>query len=130
MNPKDYIEIILGLAALIGIIYKIAQAEATIHTKINRLESSVYTAIDNLKDTLSERLTKSDYVLNERLMKAEHKLDIHLTEYAEKKTFFEYRINGNEKLIEHKFNRLKYWIDQIAGYLSKGSNFKIRDDQY
>lgn len=58
------------------------------------------------------------------------KLEVHLTEYSEKKQFVDYRLNANEKLIEHKFNRLAGWVKQITGYLSRESNFHVRDDEY
>ncbi|MCC5640232.1 hypothetical protein LC593_31250 [Nostoc sp. CHAB 5844] len=99
--------------------YRLAQIEADINTKIKAVETQLLTAVDQLKDNVTDRL----YI-------AEKKLDIHLTEYSEKKQFVEYRLNANEKLIEHKFNRLVGWIKQITGFLNRESNFHIRDDQF
>jgi hypothetical protein len=55
---------------------------------------------------------------------------VHLTEYTEKKLFAEYRHNSTDKLVEHKFNRLRGLIKQLAGFLNKESGFILRDDEY
>jgi hypothetical protein len=97
VDVNNALTIIMGLLAVIGSIYRLAQVEANIISKINNLDK---------------------------------KVDVHLTEYSEKKQFVDYRLNANEKLIEHKFNRLAGWIKQITGFLGKESNFHIRDDQF
>lgn len=105
---KDYIEIILGFFALVGVIYRIAQAE-----------SSIYKAIDALKDSVSERVSQQ-----------EHLLQLHLVEWQEKKEVYTYRFNSLEQLIKHKFDRLSNWIKQVGGFLNKQSGFIIRDDEW
>ncbi len=104
---------------LVAGIYRLAQIEANINAKISKLETTLLTAIDALKDNFSDRL-----YLNEK------KLDVHLTEYIEKKLFAEYRHNATDKLVEHKFNRLRGLIKQLAGFLNKESGFILRDDEY
>ncbi|MBE9209262.1 hypothetical protein IQ244_22680 [Nostoc sp. LEGE 06077] len=55
------------------------------------------------------------------------KLDINLTDYQSKNEHYEYRINGLDKLLQHQGNRLKDWVDQIAGHLSEKTGLMIRD---
>ncbi len=104
---------------LVAGIYRLAKIEASINARITNVRTDLLTAVDSLKDNFVDRL----YV-NEK------KLDIHLTEYAEKKIFSEYRHNSTDKLVEHKFNRLRGLIKQLAGFLSKESGFILRDDEY
>ncbi|MDZ8096724.1 MAG: hypothetical protein RMZ42_33020 [Nostoc sp. DedQUE05] len=104
---------------LIAGIYRLAQIESNINAKINRVETTVLSAVDQLKDNLVDRL----YTV-------ERKVDVHLTEYSEKKLFVEYRLNGLESMIKHKFDRLANWVKQIVGFLNKQSNFQIRDDKF
>jgi hypothetical protein len=111
---------IISLAfLLIGGIYRLAQIEAQINARITNVQSVLLEAIDSQKDSFVERL----YV-NEK------KLDVHLTEYTEKKLFSEYRHNATDKQLEHKFNRLRGLIKQLAGFLNKESGFILRDDEY
>ncbi len=104
---------------LVGGIYRLAQIEANINAKISNTQTNLLTAIDSLKDNFVDRLYTN-----------EKKLDIHLTEYTEKKLFSEYRHNATDKLVEHKFNRLRGLIKQLAGFLNKESGFILRDDEY
>jgi hypothetical protein len=111
---------LLSLISMLVVgIYRLAQIEASINFKISNTQTSLLAAIDSLKDNFSDRL----YV-NEK------KLDVHLTEYTEKKLFAEYRHNATDKLVEHKFNRLRGLIKQLAGFLNKESGFILRDDEY
>ncbi|BAT56376.1 hypothetical protein NOS3756_53810 [Nostoc sp. NIES-3756] len=107
------------LFMLIGGIYRLAQIEASINTKIHKVESNLLTAIDGLKDNFVDRLYT-----------AEKKLDIHLTEYQGKKEHYDYRIHDFDSRLEHKFNRLRGLIKQLAGFLNKESGFILRDDEY
>jgi glutamine synthetase type III len=124
------ITIIVGLCALVGYIWQLAEIKADINARIVKsssdinlritsLESQLVTQIDGLKDTLVDRVYDTD-----------KKLEVHLTEHKGEKLFSEYRHNSTDKLVEHKFNRLANWIDQIAGFLNKQSGFQIRDDKY
>ncbi|MDZ8093722.1 MAG: hypothetical protein RMZ42_17595 [Nostoc sp. DedQUE05] len=119
IDINNALTIILGLLTLIGAIYRLAQVEANINAKINRVENTVLAAVDHLKDNFVDRL----YTV-------ERKVDVHLTEYNEKKLFVEYRLNGIETMVKHKFDRLANWVKQIAGFLNKQSNFQIRDDKF
>lgn len=101
--------IILGLLALIGSIYRLAQVEASINTRISSLEYSLISKLDLI----------------------ERRLEIHVTQYqADKEYIYIYRLNDHEKTIEHNFNRLANWITQIAGFLHRKTGFQIRDDKF
>lgn len=119
IDINNALTVFSGLLMVVGAIYRLAQVEANINSRITRLESTINRAVDELKDSLVDRLNST-----------EKKLDIHLTEYTEKKLFAEYRHNATDKLIEHKFNRLKKLINQLAGFLNKESGFILRDDEY
>jgi hypothetical protein len=109
INLNSAITIILGLLALIGSIYRLAQVESNINLRISIMEHNLIKKID-----LTER-----------------KIDIHLTQYqGDKENIYEYRMNSTDQLINHKFNRLASWINQISGYLNKEGNFQIRDDKF
>lgn len=119
IDVNNAVTVITGAFLVIGAIYRLSQVEANIKAKISRVETNTLKAIDQLEDKLGVRFQET-----------EKKLDIHLTEYSEKKVFLEYRLNGIDKAIEHKFNRLANWIKQVTGFLHKESGFQIRDDQF
>ncbi|MBC6434486.1 hypothetical protein FM036_29495 [Nostoc sp. HG1] len=109
IDVNNALTIILGLLALIGSIYRLAKVEANINSRISLLEYNLLNKLD-----LGER-----------------RLEVHLTQYqADKENIYEYRLNTTDKLIEHKFNRLANWVNQISGYLHKESGFQIRDDKF
>ncbi|MCC5641071.1 hypothetical protein LC593_35650 [Nostoc sp. CHAB 5844] len=119
IDVNNALTIVSGLLMLFGAVYRLAQVEANINAKIRLVETNVLNAVDQLKDNVVDRLYTT-----------ERKLDVHLTEYTEKKLFAEYRHNATDKLVEHKFNRLKKLINQLAGFLNKESGFILRDDEY
>jgi uncharacterized phage protein gp47/JayE len=120
ININDALTITLGLLALIGAIYRLAQVEATINANITRVETSLKADVDALKDNLLEKLNTT-----------QRKLERHLVEYkGDKENVYEYRLNAADKAIEHKFNRLANWITQIAALLYKQCGFQIRDDKF
>ncbi|MHC5861065.1 hypothetical protein [Nostoc sp.] len=119
MDLHNSITVIVGLITIISAIYRLAQIEASINSKIDKLETKLLFVIDEIKDSFSEKLYETV-----------KKLDIHLTEYGEKKIFVEYRLNGLESLIKHKFERLANWIKQIADLLYQHFGFQIKDDKF
>lgn len=119
IDINNALTIIIGLLTVVGAIYRLAQIEANINSKIDKVENRLLNAVDQLKDNFVDRLYK-----------VEKKLDVHLVEYKEKKLFVEYRLNGLESLIKHKFDRLAGWVKQVVGFLNKNSGFQIRDDKF
>lgn len=109
IDLNNSLTIILGLLALIGSIYRLAQVEANINARISLLEYNLISKLDLI----------------------ERRLEVHVTQYqSDKENIYEYRLNNADKTIEHKFNRLANWITQIAGYLHKEGGFQIRDDKF
>jgi len=104
--------IVIGLITIVGSIYRLAQIESNINAKISLLEFSLNTKIGII----------------------DSKIVIHLTQYqSDKEYIYIYRLNDHDKAIEHKFNRLANWINQISGYLNKQdkeTGFQIRDDKF
>lgn len=120
IDVSSSLTIILGLIALIGSIYKIAQVEANINARISRIEASTLVIIDSSKDDLIARINTIN-----------NKLEIHIIEYkSDKEYIYLYRLNSTEKAIEHKFTRLANWITQVASYLHSKTGFQIRDDKF
>jgi hypothetical protein len=81
---KNNLDIILEIAALIGVIYKVFQ-----------VESAIYNTIENLKDSF-----------NDRIHSLERNLDLHIAIYTERKVQVDYLLHANEEKIDHKANRL------------------------
>jgi len=153
---KDYLDIILGVAAIVGAIYRIAQVESNINARLARLQTKIDASVDVLKDTLLEKINsitqrieihlteyqgKKEYLdyrihdlekdnLSERLNSMQDRLNIHLTEYQGRKEHYDYRIHDFDNRLQHKFNRLRDLIKQLAGFLNKQSGFVMRDDEY
>ncbi|MCC5606641.1 hypothetical protein LC612_07535 [Nostoc sp. CHAB 5834] len=120
IDINNALTIILGLLTLIGSIYRLAQIESNINGRISHVETSLLLALDNLKDSLVDRINVTNT-----------KLEIHITKYeGDKEYIYLYRLNDNEKTIEHKFNRLANWITQVAGFLHRKTGFQIRDDKF
>jgi len=116
---KDYLDIILGVAAIVGAIYRIAQVESNINARLARLETKIDASVDVLKDTLLEKINSIT-----------QRIEIHLTEYQGRKEHYDYRIHDFDNRLQHKFNRLRDLIKQLAGFLNKQSGFVMRDDEY
>jgi hypothetical protein len=120
IDVNNALTIILGLIAVIGAIYRLAKIEANINSRISHVETNILVVVDSLKDNLIERINTTN-----------SKLEIHTTEYkGDKEYIYIYRLNANEKTIEHKFNRLANWITQVAGFLHRKTGFQIRDDKF
>ncbi|MEM9926765.1 MAG: hypothetical protein AAF915_23960 [Cyanobacteria bacterium P01_D01_bin.50] len=83
MNFKDSIELLIGLAAIAGFIYK-----------ASLLESKVYQTIDSSEDKINEKINQ----LNK-------KFEVHVTSYSAKKEMQDYLISAFNEKYDHKFNR-------------------------
>ncbi|MEH1802142.1 MAG: hypothetical protein V7L13_23870 [Nostoc sp.] len=120
IDINNILAIIIALLTIIGAIYRLAQIEANINSRISHVEANILIVVDSLKDGLIEKINTTN-----------NKLEIHITEYkGDKEYVYLYRLNANDKAIEHKFNRLANWITQIAGFLHEKTGFQIRDDKF
>lgn len=105
MNPKDFVELILGLTALAGIVYQIAQ-----------VERRIYDEIDTLKDLILARMSVS-----------ETKFDVHRQDYINHKEVVDYKLGGLNEKIEHKFTRLHTDLKDMQRFMEKRFPFRIRE---
>lgn len=104
MNFKDALEIILGMAALIGIVYQIAQSE-----------KRIYDEIDALKDLVLARMSSG-----------ETKFDVHRQDYINHKEVTDYKLGGLNEKIEHKFSRLHSELKDMQRFMEKQFPFRVR----
>lgn len=88
---KEHLDIILGIGALIAIIYRAFQ-----------IETKIYDTIDNLKDSL-----------NNRINSFERSLGLHIAIYSERKEQVDYFLHALDEKIDHKSNR---FIDEIKEF--------------
>lgn len=103
MNPKDLVELILGLCGLVGIIYQLAA-----------VERHIYEEIDRLKDSIVARITVN-----------ETKFDVHAQDYVNRKETVQYLLGSLDSKIEHKFTRLHQEFKEMQRFLEKHFYFRI-----
>jgi hypothetical protein len=104
MNPKDLVELILGILGLVGIVYQLAQ-----------VERHIYDEIDKLKDSIIARISVN-----------ENKFDIHIQDYVNRKETVQYLLGSLDQKIEHKFGRLYGDFKEMQRFLEKHFYFRIR----
>jgi hypothetical protein len=81
---KNYLDIILGLAALVAVVYRVFQVEA-----------AIYDAIDELNKSLIKRIAENEF-----------NFGVHVQTYAERFERVDYLLHALEEKIDHKANRL------------------------
>lgn len=104
MDSTEIIQLIVGITAIISVLYQVA-----------RVERVIYQSIDAVKD-LSER----------NHLELQKRLDLHLQSYADRRDHDLYIINDLNNKIEHRFNRLREHQKHIERYLEKNGNFRVR----
>ncbi|NEU73599.1 hypothetical protein PI95_013755 [Hassallia byssoidea VB512170] len=92
---KNNLDIILGIIALIGIIYRVFQ-----------VETAIYNTIKDLKDTVNNRIAANELSFG-----------MHMAAYAERKEQIDYLIHALQEEIDHKANRLLGEIKELKGEL-------------
>jgi hypothetical protein len=97
---KNNLDIILGLATLVAILYRVFQVKA-----------AIYDAIDALKQSLLDRITTNEI-----------NLSVHLAIYQERKERMDYLIHALDEKIDHKSNRFLGEIKDLEAELK--SNLK------
>jgi hypothetical protein len=81
---KNNLDIILGLAALVAVVYRVFQVEA-----------AIYDAIEDLKQSLINRIATN-----------ETSFSVHVAIYQERKEQVDYLMHALDEKIDHKVNRL------------------------
>lgn len=115
---------VLSLAfMLVGGIYKLAQIEANINTKISKIEANLLTEIDGLKDRLIEKF----YLVEKRF-------DVHLQDYVNYKDSVLLQHNGTSEQVKHVWSKTEKLfseqqtnIKDLQQFLQKQQDFRIRE---
>lgn len=103
INLKDSLELILAIAAVIAIGYR-----------ISKVETAIYAAMDKIEDQILEEL---------RELRSQTK--IHWTDYTARKEWQDSVIHQLNEKVDHKFNRVHGEVKELQRYLEK-SGFKTR----
>lgn len=93
---KNHLDILVGLAALIAVAYRVFQ-----------IESAIYNAIDDLEKRVSERINF-----------LERSFALHVAIYAERKEQVDYLLHANEEQINHVKIRLLGDIKELRATLN------------
>lgn len=93
---KNHLDIILGLTALIVVIYRVFKTESIIYNTIDDLEKRV----------------------NERINSLERSFALHVAIYAERKEQVDYLLHANEEQIDHVKIRLLGDIKELRATLN------------
>lgn len=101
---KSYIEILLGISALVAIVYRISHMEASIYREI---------------DKVSDKITEQIHVMQMDFSNLK-------TDYSIRKEWQSDVARGLKKMISHKFSRLNFHIIDVQRHLEKHSGFIIR----
>jgi len=104
MNVSDIVNVILGLIAIGGLIYKLAQ-----------VERAIYKAIDTLEDTVSDRMNAY-----------EKRLDIQEHHINSKYQLYDMQLNQLEEKMRGRLNRLAAGQVDIQKHLERNTNFQVR----
>lgn len=104
MNVSDIVNVILGLIAIGGLIYKLAQ-----------VERAIYKAIDTLEDSVGERMNAY-----------EKRLDIQEHHITSRNQLYDMQLNQLEEKVRGRLNRLAAGQQDIQKYLERSSNFQAR----
>lgn len=94
---KDHVDILVGLTALIAVIYRVFQ-----------IQSAIYEAIDNLEKRTSDRVNS-----------LERSFALHVAIYAERKEQVDYLLHANEEQINHVKIRLLGEIKELKAALNQ-----------
>jgi len=100
---KNNLDIILGLAALVAVVYRVFQVEAAIDD-----------AIEDLKHNLITRITAN-----------ETSFSVHVAIYQERKEQVDYLIHALDEKIDHKANRLLGEIKDLKAEVK----YKLKADE-
>lgn len=132
---KDYLEVIVLVVSIVGVVWQVAKTKADVEIKIDQVKDEFFFKLTELK----------------------HEFSIHVTEYEGKKEAYSYRFHSLDETLKHKFQRCwdrleEYYkildelkiakinhsnelnllgklppqIQQIQGFLIKSYNFAVR----
>lgn len=111
----DALTLILGIMTLVGAIYRLAQVEANINTRISKVENNALNKIDELGDNTTKEIhaIQMDFL-------------IHKADYQVRKEWQIETAHGLKQMITHKFSRLNFHVIDVQRHLEKNTGFIIR----
>ena len=104
MHSKDLVELIVGVLAVLGVVYKIAKVERRIY----------------------EEITSVKHTLTTKLIECEHSMRLHLQDYANRRESVEWRMGQLDQKINHKDERLRNQVKDVQLFLEKHLSFRVR----
>lgn len=100
---KNSLDIVLGIFALVAIVYRISHMEASIYREIDRVSDNITNQLHTIQMDFSN----------------------HKTDYAVRKEWHTETARGLKQMIQHKFSRLNFHVIDVQRYLEK-SGYVIR----
>lgn len=94
---KDHVDILVGLTALIAVVYRVFQ-----------IQSAIYEAIDDLEKRV-----------NDRINSLERSFALHVAIYAERKEQVDYLLHANDEQINHVKIRLLGDIKELRSTFNR-----------
>ncbi|MDF5706551.1 MAG: hypothetical protein PUP90_02425 [Nostoc sp. S4] len=104
VDLKNSIDLLLGIFALVAIVYRISHMEAAIYREI---------------DKVSDELRKEVHLIQMDFF-------THKTDYTVRKEWQSDVARGLKQMIKHKFSRLNFHIIDIQRHLEKQTGFIVR----
>ncbi|MEH2456378.1 hypothetical protein [Nostoc sp.] len=117
MDIHNTITVIVGIITILGAVYKLAQVESNINTKIASIETKGFLIVENLKDKVGERITTVD-----------RKLDVHLQDFVNYKDAILLQGKGLDEKINHTWSKTKELLNEQKTEIKDiQASLKIRD---
>src|SRR5690242_14776911 len=97
IDLKNSLDIVLGIFALVAIVYRISHMKASIYREIDRVSDKIIEQIHNMQMDFSNLKT----------------------DYAVRKEWHTETARGLKQMIQHKFSRLNFHVIDVQRYLEK-----------
>lgn len=105
MDLHNSVTFVVGLITIFTAVYKLAQIESTINTRIANLESNLNTKIANLESANFITIDNLKDKFNDKIINLDRKVDIHLQDYTNYKDAILLQHNGLIDVIKHNWNK-------------------------
>ncbi|MEH1818706.1 MAG: hypothetical protein V7L31_06335 [Nostoc sp.] len=103
MDLHNSVTFVVGLITIFSAIYKLAQIESSINTRITNLESSINTKFGNIESTNFVKIDNLKDKFNDKLIALDRKVDIHLQDYTNYKDAILLQHNNVIDMIKHNW---------------------------
>ncbi|MEH1898622.1 MAG: hypothetical protein V7K94_25635 [Nostoc sp.] len=105
MDLHNSVTFVVGLITIFTAVYKLAQIESSISSRIANLESNLNTKIVNLESANFITIDNLKDKLNDKLINLDRKVDIHLQDYTNYKDAILLQHNGVIESIRHNWSK-------------------------